>query len=161
MAQVTEQVEALVEPLLEDLGFELVDLEYMRETRGWVLRFYLDKEGGINLDDCASASREISTLLDVEDLIPTAFNLEVSSPGLERPLKKLVDFERFSGQLVKIKTWQGIDPDESGKKRKAFTARLLGVDGNDIVIKEEERKNATEMKIALDQISKANLHFEF
>ncbi len=114
MAQVTEQVEQLVQPLLDDLGFELVDLEYQREQNGWVLRFFLDKEGGITLDNCAEASREISTLLDVEDLVPTAYNLEVSSPGLERPLKKLSDFKRFAGSLVNN---QNVAIDRSGRNR--------------------------------------------
>lgn len=160
MAQVTEQIEELVQPILDDLGFELVDLEYQREQRGWILRFFLDKEGGITLDDCAEASREISTLLDVEDVIQTAYNLEVSSPGMERPLKKLADFERFAGQLVKIKTWQPIDPDQSGKGRKTFIGELKGVDGQEILIVTEGKK-PVEAKIAFDQINKANLHFEF
>ncbi len=160
MAQVTEQVEQLVQPLLDDLGFELVDLEYQREQNGWVLRFFLDKEGGITLDNCAEASREISTLLDVEDLVPTAYNLEVSSPGLERPLKKLSDFKRFAGSLVIIKTWQSIDPDETGKKRKTFSGHLVGIDGEDVLLK-TEGKQSVEIRIAFDQINKANLQFEF
>lgn len=160
MAQLVEKIEQLVQPVVDDLGFELVDLEYQREQRGWTLRFFLDKEGGITLDDCAEASREISTLLDVEDVITTAYNLEVSSPGLERPLKKLADFDRFSGELVKIKTWQALDPDQSGKGRKTFIGTLRGVEGEDVVIA-CQGKTTTEMKIAFDQINKANLHFEF
>lgn len=160
MAQVVEKIEELIQPLLEDLGFELVDLEYQREQRGWALRFFLDKEGGITLDDCAAASREISTMLDVEDVIPTAYNLEVSSPGLERPLKKLADYERFAGELIKIKTWQSIDPDQSGKNRKTFDGHIVGVEGEDVILK-TSGKRATEIKIAFDQINKANLQFEF
>ncbi len=159
MAQVTEQIEKLIQPLLEDLGCELVDLEYQREQRGWVLRFFLDKVGGINLDDCAMASREISSLLDVENVINTAYSLEVSSPGIERPLKKPEDFKRFSGQLAKIKTLDSIDPDASGKNRKTFIGTLSGLEGDDILL---ILKNTTDaIRIPLQQIDKANLKHEF
>ncbi len=159
MAQVTEQIEKLIQPLLEDLGCELVDLEYQREQRGWVLRFFLDKVGGINLDDCAMASREISSLLDVENVISTAYSLEVSSPGIERPLKKPEDFKRFSGQLAKIKTLDSIDPDASGKNRKTFIGTLSGLEGDEILL---ILKNTTDaIRIPLQQIDKANLKHEF
>ena len=159
MAQVYEQVEKLIQPLLEDQGCELVDLEYQREQRGWILRVFLDKEGGINLDDCAAASREISSLLDVENIINTAYSLEVSSPGIERPLKKPQDFERFSGQLVKIKTLDALDPDTSGKSRKTFIGTLSGLDGDVVLLLQ---KNATAVsRIPLQQIDKANLKYEF
>lgn len=159
MAQVTEQVERLIQPLLEDLGCELVDLEYQREQRGWILRVFLDKEGGINLDDCAAASREISSLLDVENVINTAYSLEVSSPGIERPLKKPQDFKRFAGQLVKIKTLDTIDPDTSGKSRKTFVGTLSGLEGDEVLL---TLKNTTGVaRIPLHQIDKANLKYEF
>ena len=159
MAQLTEQIEKLVQPILKDLGCELVDLEYQREERGWVLRFFLDKDGGINLDDCAAASREISSLIDVENIISTAYSLEVSSPGIERPLKKKKDFERFSGQLAKIKTLDAIDPDVSGKNRKTFVGTLSGFEGDDVLLK--LKKDAVAIRISLLQIDKANLKFEF
>ena len=159
MAQLTEQIEQLIQPILKDLGCELVDLEYQQEQRGWVLRVFLDKDGGINLDDCAKASREISSLLDVENLISTAYNLEVSSPGIERPLKKASDFERFVGQLAKIKTLDAIDPDETGKNRKTFVGTLSGFEAGDVLLK--LKKDATAIRIALHQIDKANLKFEF
>jgi len=159
VAQVTEQIEQMIQPLLEDLGCELVDLEYQREQRGWVLRFFLDKVGGINLDDCAMASREISSLLDVENIINTAYSLEVSSPGIERPLKKPEDFKRFSGQLAKIKTLDSIDPDASGKNRKTFIGTLSGLEGDEILL---ILKNTTDaIRIPLQQIDKANLKYEF
>lgn len=159
MAQLTDKVAELVLPIVADLGFELVDLEYQRENRGWVLRFFLDKEGGINLDDCAAASREISSLLDVENVISSAYHLEVSSPGIERPLKKTQDFVRFAGQLAKIKTIEAIDPDASGRKRKTFVGTLSGVDGDDVLV--TLKKNTAVVRIALLQIEKANLKFEF
>ena len=158
MAQLAEQIEQLIQPILEDLGCELVDLEYQREQQGWILRVFLDKKDGINLDDCAAASREISSLLDVENLITTAYNLEVSSPGIERPLKKIADFERFIGQLVKIKTLDAIDPDGSGKTKKTFVGTLFAVEGDDLLLK---LKKDAAARIAFQQIEKANLKFEF
>ena len=159
MAQVIDKIEKLVQPLLEELGCELVDLEYQREQRGWVLRFFLDKENGINLDDCAMASREISSLMDVENIISTAYSLEVSSPGIERPLKKTQDFKRFTGQLAKIKTITSIDPDATGKNRKTFVGTLSGFEDEDVLL---ILKNTTDaIRIPLQQIDKANLHYEF
>ena len=160
MAQVIEQVEALVEPILADLGFELVDIEYQREAHGWVLRFLLDREGGINLDECAVASREISSILDVEDVIGTAYSLEVSSPGIDRPLKKAKDFERFAGQLAKIKTVVGIDPENTGRNRKTFVGTLDGFEAGQVLMTLKE-KNAVQIRIDLDQIDRANLEIEF
>ncbi|MCF6265978.1 MAG: ribosome maturation factor RimP [Desulfuromusa sp.] len=159
MAQLTEQIEQLIQPIMDDLGCEVVDIEYLREPHGWVLRFFLDKEGGINLDGCAAASREISTLLDVENILSTAYSLEVSSPGIERRLKKSKDFIRFSGQLVKIKTLDAIDPDESGKSRKTFIGILYGFEGDNVLIK--LKKSEEKINIPLHQIDKANLKFEF
>nr|WP_321370827.1 ribosome maturation factor RimP [uncultured Desulfuromusa sp.] len=159
MAQLLEKIEELVLPILEDLGCELVDIEYQREERGWVLRFFLDKTGGINLDDCAMASREISSLLDVENVISTAYNLEVSSPGVERPLKKPQDFVRFAGQLIRIKTHDAIDPDASGRNRKTFVGTLSGFEDGNVLL--ELEKNSVVVRIDLQQIDKANLKFEF
>jgi len=159
VAQLIEKIEELVQPIMDDLDCELVDVEYQREQRGWVLRFFLDKKGGINLDECAAASREISSLLDVEDIIGTAYNLEVSSPGIERPLKKLPDFERFSGELAKIKTIDSIDPDNSGRNRKTFVGTLAGVDGENVLI--VLKKNTPAVPIKFQLIEKANLKFEF
>jgi ribosome maturation factor RimP len=159
VAQLIEKIEELVQPIMDDLNCELVDVEYQREQRGWVLRFFLDKEGGINLDECAEASREISSLLDVEDIIGTAYNLEVSSPGVERPLKKLADFERFSGELAKIRTLDSIDPDDSGRKRKTFVGTLAGIDGEEVLI--ALKKNTSAVPIRFQLIEKANLKFEF
>lgn len=159
MAQLTEKIEQLIQPILDELDCELVDLEYQREQSGWVLRVFLDKDGGINLDDCAQASREISSLLDVENLISTAFNLEVSSPGIERPLKKASDFERFSGHLVKIKTLNAIDPDATGRSRKTFVGTLSGLEEDRVLL--SLKKDAVAIKIAIHQIDKANLKLEF
>ena len=160
MAQIVEQVEELVEPILADLGFELVDIQYQLEERGWVLRFLLDREGGINLDQCAAASREISSILDVEDVIGTVYSLEVSSPGIDRPIKKAKDFERFAGQLIKVKTVVAIDPEGKGRNRKTFIGTLGGIVANQVLLTLKE-KSAAQIKIDLDQIDSANLEFEF
>ena len=153
------KVEVLVLPLLEELNLELVHLEYRREPQGWVLRFFLDKEGGITLDDCAAASRQISSLLDVEDVIPTTYNLEVSSPGMDRPLKKRTDFERFIDHLVKIKTIDAIDVEGSDKRRKTISGRIIVVDRDDIVIALQDRQ--AKVKVSLSNIDTAHLVPEF
>ena len=153
------KIEVLVLPLFEELSLELVDIEYRREPHGWVLRFFLDKEGGITLDDCAAASRQISSLLDVEDVIPTAYNLEVSSPGLERPLKKRADFERFTDHLVKIKTLDAMDIDGTGKRRKTVSARIIALTQDDLVLALQDSKE--QVHIAFSNIDTAHLVPEF
>ena len=108
--EIVNRVKELLLPILEEGGFELVDVEFVREPVGWVLRIYADRpEGGITISDCQWISERIGTLLDVEDLIPHAYNLEVSSPGLDRPLKTRRDFERHVGIVVKIKTHEPMD----------------------------------------------------
>jgi ribosome maturation factor RimP len=146
--------------VVEELALELVDIEYQREGQGWVLRIYLDKDGGITLDDCAAASREFSPLLDVEDVVGTAYNLEVSSPGLERPLKKLSDFQRFKGRSAKIKTRLSCDPDQRGHKRKTFAGELLGVEDQKICLLQSD-KIGGKVCFALEELDKAHLVFEF
>ena len=108
--EIVNRVKELLLPILEEGGFELVDVEFVREPVGWVLRIYADRpKGGITISDCQWISERIGTLLDVEDLIPHAYNLEVSSPGLDRPLKTRRDFERHVGIVVKIKTHEPMD----------------------------------------------------
>ena len=150
----------LVEPILDDAGFELVDLEFKQEGPEWFLRIFIDKEGGINLDDCAEISREVSAILEVEDIIDRAYRLEVSSPGLDRPLKKPEDFDRFAGERVKVKTLDLIDPDERGHKRKTFTGTLLGLHDGRIRIRQTDKKGG-EVEIALTEVGTANLDPEF
>ncbi len=101
--KIIESVQDYVELLAADKGLELVDVQFRREGHGWVLRVFIDREEGVTIDDCAGVSRAISAWLDVEDLIEDAYHLEVSSPGLERPLKKREDFERFCGRKARIK----------------------------------------------------------
>ncbi|NMC74858.1 MAG: ribosome maturation factor RimP [Geobacteraceae bacterium] len=153
---VTEQVEALARPLVSSLGMELVELEYKREGRQMVLRLYIDKEGGVTLDDCAAVSRELSAVLDVEDTIPGRYTLEVSSPGLNRPLKTRSHFEAYAGRLVKIRTFETL-PDDAGNSRKTFLGELLGMEGDLIRVKLREGQTAS---IPFAAVAKANLEFE-
>ena len=154
---VAERVTEIVAEIGTPLGIGLVDLEYKREGRDMVLRIFLEKEGGITLDDCADVSRQLSDILDVEDFMPEHYSLEVSSPGICRPLKKLADYERFAGQLVKVKTFDTLT-DDAGNKRKTFTGKLLGVADGVISIDLTEGQHAS---IPLDKVAKANLEFEF
>lgn len=147
--QLIVTIQGIAEPLVADLGMELVDVEYRREGHGWVLRFFIDKEGGIGVDDCAKVSREISANLEVEDLIAHAYHLEVSSPGLERPLKKKEDFVRFTDRQIRIKLRQPV-----GEQR-VLIGTLCGLEGNAVVLKLEEEKE--KVLIDLENISKARL----
>ena len=99
-----DQVERIVETLLKSEGLELMDLEFRKEARGWVLRVFMDKPGGVTLDDCTEISRQLGDQLEVDNLIPHAYTLEVSSPGLDRPLKREKDFMHSIGKLVQLST---------------------------------------------------------
>lgn len=162
MAQHTllEQLAAIIDPILQGFGLELVDLEYKHEGRDWFLRIFIDKPGGVTLDDCAEASREVGAVLEVEDLIRTAYRLEVSSPGLDRPLKKLEDYGRFAGRLVKVKTFESLDPDQRGHARKTFSGVLLGVEEDRIRIEQQDKKGGI-VEIPFAGIAKGHLEFEF
>lgn len=154
---VTARVTELAQPLTASLGLELVEVEYKQEGRQMILRLFIDREGGVTLDDCTAVSRELSEILDVEDFIPGRYNLEVSSPGLNRPLKKLSDYERFSGRLVKIRTFEPMT-DDAGNKRKTFLGELVGVENGVVRLKLTEGQTAG---IPLEKVAKANLEFEF
>ena len=101
-------VKNLAERILVSEGMELVDLEFRQEGRKWILRLFIDREGGVTLDDCANISRQLSIALDVEDFIDRQYLLEVSSPGINRPLTKDADFNKYSGKKVRIKTLEPI-----------------------------------------------------
>lgn len=152
-----QRVEELLQPILLEMGLELVDLEFKKAGRSHVLRVFVDKSGGVNLDDCADLSRELSVQLDVEDCIPSKYTLEVSSPGLDRPLKKEQDFIRYKGKLAVIKTTE-LMKDEKGSPRKTFLGVLAGVEGGFVHIQLKEGALA---RIPFDLIAKAHLEFEF
>jgi len=156
----TEKIAALILPVLEDLQMELVDLEYQREGRDWFVRIFIDRPGGVTLDDCVEVSREVDDLIEVEELIDHAYRLEVSSPGLDRPLKKAADYQRFVGQTVKIKTFEQLDPDHRGHLRKTFSGVLLGLEADVVSIDQQDRKGGR-IELKLSQIAKANLDPRF
>lgn len=130
--QIEDVVTELVMPITQKHSYELVDVEFLKEGVNWYLRIYIDKDGGVNIDDCQAVSEELGEKLDKVDPIPQSYFLEVSSPGLDRPLKKEKDFEKYRGELVEIKLFQPID----GKK--VFEGELIGLKDNVISIKQGE-----------------------
>ena len=132
--QYEQQTEALLLPIVEGNGFELVDVEYVKEGGNWYLRAYIDKPGGITVDDCEVVSRAFSDILDEKDYIEDAYIFEVSSPGLGRPLKKEKDFARSIGKEVEIRTYRAID------KQKEFVGILKVYDAGTVSIEYEDEE---------------------
>ena len=148
---IMDRVQAIADPILSNEGMELVEIEYRREARGWVLRLFIDKEGGVTVDDCTLISQEVGRSLDVEDFILNPYTLEVSSPGLTRPLKNERDFTKYRNHLIKVKT---VNPIEN---RRQFRGKLLEIFENRIEIEMDERV----VQIPLSNVAKANLEIEF
>ncbi|HOC38066.1 MAG TPA: ribosome maturation factor RimP [Thermodesulfobacteriota bacterium] len=148
---IVTRVRSFALPVLEAYGLELVDIFYGREPGGWVVRISMDKEGGVTLADCSKVSQELGYILEVKDVISHPFNLEVSSPGLDRPLRTEQDFERFTGKRAKIKTSRAID------ERHNFKGILRGIQDGHVLLEIDHKS----WKIPLDAISKANLIYEF
>ena len=155
-----DELTELITPILEDLSFELVDLEYKREGADLFLRIFVDKEGGVNLDACAAISREVGALLEVENTIDDAYRLEVSSPGMDRPLKRPADFERFAGERIKVKSKDSIDPDGRGHNRKTFVGELIGFKDGRVCIRQLDKKGG-EIGLLLSDLDQARLDPEF
>lgn len=130
--QYEQQTEELLEPIVTGHGFELVDVEYVKEAGTWYLRAYIDKLGGITVDDCEVVSRQFSDILDEKDYIEDAYIFEVSSPGLGRPLKKEKDFKRSMGEEVEIRTYRAID------RQKEFAGILKAYDNDTVTIAYED-----------------------
>jgi ribosome maturation factor RimP len=146
--QIINKVWDLAEPLCESEQIELVYVQYQREPGGRILRVYIDKPGGVGLNDCMHFSRQLSDILDIYLEIDTSYSLEVSSPGTNRPLGRLQDFERFKGNMAKIKSTRAID----GQKN--FKGVLLGVVDENIKLQAENNKN---VEIPFADIVKARL----
>ncbi len=149
--QYEQQTENLLEPIVTGFGFELVDVEYVKEAGTWYLRAYIDKPGGITVDDCEAVSRKFSDILDEKDYIEDAYIFEVSSPGLGRPLKKEKDFQRSLGEEVEIRTYRAIE------KQKEFTGILKEFDKESVTIAYEDdtiqtflRSDIALIRLALD-----------
>lgn len=126
-----QKAEALLAPIVEEAGFELVDVEYVKEAGNWYLRGYIDKPGGITVNDCEDVSRIFSDRLDEDDFIEDSYIMEISSPGLDRPLKKDKDFARSMGKAVEIRTYRPID------RQKEFSGVLTAYDDNSVTIDED------------------------
>ena len=148
--EIIDRVRQLTDPLLENQGLELVEVEFRREARGWVLRLYVDKEGGVTLEDCAQISQEIGRNLDVEDFILSPYVLEVSSPGLTRPLRARKDFTKYRDRLIKVITTHPFEG------RRYFKGMLRGVDETEIRIEVDGK----EFQIPLSDIGRANLELD-
>ncbi len=147
MRQVSPQLQSLVEPVVVALGCELVGVEYLRGPRGGTLCVYIDRDGGVTVDDCARVSHQLSGALDVEDLIADEYTLEVSSPGIDRPLFKKDDFARFTGHPVRVRLYTGV------AGRRNFRGVLQGMRGEDVVIDVD----GSETSLPFREIEKANL----
>ena len=154
------QIEKLVLPILNDLGYELVDLQLQQDGKQLALRIFVDKPAGITLDDCVEVSREVSAILEVEDPIRAAYRLEVSSPGLDRPLKKAADFERFVGKKARLKSKNLIDPDQRGTTRKTFVGTLLGFEDGNVRLEQTDKQGGV-IVVSLADLDKANLEEDF
>ncbi|RLB43665.1 MAG: ribosome maturation factor RimP [Deltaproteobacteria bacterium] len=149
--QIAQKVISIVEPVIEELGLDLVDVEYVTERGRWVLRVYIDKPGGVTVDDCADVSNEIGDLLDVKGVISGAYILEVSSPGLNRPLRKEKDFVWATGKKIRVRTKVPIHG------RRNFTGLLEGYREGMIAI----RVDRDTFELALSDLEKANLLYSF
>lgn len=150
MEDMKNKIKELADSIAAQHAVEIVDIELAGSSRKPLIRIFIDKENGVTLDDCGKYSRALSVLFDVEDPIPTAYVLEVSSPGLDRPLKALRDFERSIGKLVRIITRARIE------EQNIFTGRIAGVGGGNITLSFNDK----EIEIPFDQISKARLEIE-
>jgi ribosome maturation factor RimP len=138
----------LIEPILEPDDIELVEIEFKLESGRWILRLYIDTPGGITLEDCEAASKQVSALLDMEDLIRHPYHLEVSSPGINRVLRKATDFARFAGSPVQIRTRTKLNG------RRNFTGTLLGVENSNIVLDADGAR----VEISPDDVDTARLN---
>ncbi|MBI1951685.1 MAG: ribosome maturation factor RimP [Acidobacteria bacterium] len=151
MTEILEKVRGMAGQILDHAGMQLVHVEVQREPGGLILRLYIDKDGGVTLDDCAHASRQISARLDVDDPIEDRYTLEVSSPGLDRPLITEIDFTRFAGRSIRLSTRVPLDG------RRHFQGRLDGlVEGSVRMTLEGGRQ----VEIPRDQVARARLEVE-
>ena len=143
-----QKTEAILTPIVESRGFELVDVEDVKEAGAWYLRGYIDKPGGITVNDCEDVSRAFSDILDEQDFIEDSYIMEISSPGLDRPLKKEKDFKRSLGKLVEIRTYRPIE------KQKEFCGILNAYDSNSVTIDEDGTERTFDKKdIALIRLA--------
>ena len=158
-ASVVEQVRSVAGRVAASYGLEIFDVQFRREAPGLILRVRIDRPGpaasaeeSVSVEDCARVSRDLSAVLDVEDVVPTAYTLEVSSPGLDRPLRRPDDYRRFAGRRAKVVMRERVDG------QGFFKGRLGGVDGAEVVIEADDGRTH---RVPLDLIARANLEVEF
>jgi len=159
MGAVEERVRGIAGRVASSYGLEIFDVQYRREGSGMVLRVQIDRPGpaasaeeSVSVDDCANVSRDLSAIFDVEDVVPTSYTLEVSSPGLDRPLRRAEDYARFAGRRAKIVMRQPVDG------QSYFKGTLGGVDANDVLIDAEDGRRH---RVPLAVITRAHLEVEF
>ncbi|EWG11994.1 ribosome maturation factor RimP [Cytobacillus firmus] len=155
MSKVTETVEQLVTPIVDELNLELVDIEYVKEGKDWFLRVFIDKETGVDIEECGMVSERLSEKLDAEDPIPYNYFLEVSSPGAERPLKKDSDFIKAVGKNVFIKTYEPIDGE------KTFEGVLTQFDGETVTVEVKIKTRKKNIEIPYEKVANARLAVVF
>lgn len=154
MSTLPERLEQEIEKIVVSEGLELVHIEYKKQGRGYLLRVDIDKEGGVNIDDCSLVSRQVSTYLDVDDVIPVEFELQVSSPGLDRKFYKDSDYGKFQGRLVRVKTSRMI------RGLFVIVGRLKEFDGTKIVVTDPIMKKDADYEIPLADIKETRLEVE-
>ncbi len=147
MQQVNEKLWNIVEPVVTGLGFDLIGIEHLQQGRFSVLKVFADKSGGINLDECATISRQLGTVLDVEEAITGAYNLEVSSPGIDRPIFRVQDFSQYIDEDVNLRLTAPVDG------RRKYKGQLIKVDADMLTIVVDKKEH----EIALNNIEKANV----
>jgi ribosome maturation factor RimP len=155
MSKVTDVVEELAAPITSELGLELVEVEYVKEGKNWFLRVYIDKDNGVDIEECGLVSEKLSEKLDEIDPIPHNYFLEVSSPGAERPLKKEKDFEKAIGKNVFIKTYEPIDGE------KTFEGILTRFDGKMVSVEMKIKTRKKTVEIPYEKVASARLAISF
>ena len=163
MADVVEQVRGIAARVAGSYGLEIFDVQFRREGQGMVLRILIDRPGpgataddSVSVDDCAHVSRDLSAILDVDDVVPTAYTLEVSSPGLDRPLKRPDDYRRFAGRRAKLVMRDAVDG------QKYFKGVLAGIEQHDAgLMVNIDAEDGRRHQVPIDVITRANLEVEF
>lgn len=155
MSKVTETVEKLITPVLEELNIELVEVEFVKEGREYFLRIFIDKENGVDIEDCGNVSERVSVILDEVDPITHNYFLEVSSPGAERPLKKESDWLKAIGKNVYIKTYEPIE------NNKVFEGVLTSYDGTTVTVEMKIKTRTKQVTLPFEKIANARLAVVF
>lgn len=154
MSSLPEKIEEQIKRIVESEGLELVHIDYRKHGRGFLLRVDIDKEGGVTVDDCSLISQQVSTWMDVEDPIPAEYELQVSSPGLDRKFYRNSDYEKFVGRLVRVKTNRPI------RGLHVIVGRLKEFDGQNAVVTDPQVKKDPDYVVPLDAIKETRLEVE-